>query len=172
MMSALVLKNASGINDVTFMRLWSVQLAQFLTTHGTGVQRVELFGSLARGKGTMGSDFDVIVCVDGFTSVQWLLDVRNAAGVGDMYGPSKASIRQRCALSAIGISPVQIEGATGISPWKQDYFLFPSDWRNRLETLQHLGDHTDPEFMQNIARDALTFVPNQGFAFPLFPRDK
>lgn len=166
------LVNNSGLDDVTFMRAWAVRLAQFLVADGKCVQGVELFGSLARGKGTMGSDFDVIVCVDGFTAAQWMSLVREKINGGALYDTSVAALRQRVTLEMIGLSSAQVEDATGISPKKIDYFLFPLDWRTRLDDLQRLGHHNDPKFMQNIARDALTFVPNQGFAFPLFPRDK
>lgn len=36
-----------------------------------------------------------------------------------------------------------------------DIFLFPPDWRERLDELQEALPHTDPDFMRNIARDAI-----------------
>ena len=170
-MDPIALKNMSGIDDVSFMRAWCVLLAQYLVQNGTGVRGVELFGSLARGRGTMDSDFDLIICVDGPIADQWMANVNDELAGFDTYSPSVASVRRRLALGAVKIDPDKLEAAVGIQPGKQDFFLFPADWRTRLAELQRLGRHTDVNFMQNIARDARTFVPDQGFPFPIFPRN-
>lgn len=163
------LENKSGLDDVTFMRAWAFQLAHRLYILGRGVLGIELFGSLARGKGTMDSDFDVIVCVEAFQAFQWLEAVRGQIRDRDAYGPSVAKIRRLEAMRTIGITPDRLYAATGIDGWRLDIFVYPPNWRDYLHELQVLGHHTDPNFMRNIARDALTFVPNQGFAFPIFP---
>lgn len=38
-----------------------------------------------------------------------------------------------------------------------DIFLFPADWDTRLDELQELGNHKDPNFMINIMSDAVDF---------------
>jgi len=164
------LVNNSGTSDKIFMRGWATSLADYIFRYGKGVKGLELFGSIARGDTmTMDSDFDVIVCVSTMDALLWMLEVRRAVEDDvDLYNESLASVRRRKALECLGISPVDLEAAVGIQPWKQDFFLFPHDWRDLLDELQLLGHHSDPNFMRNIARDALTFVPNQGFAFSVF----
>lgn len=35
-----------------------------------------------------------------------------------------------------------------------DIFLFPKNWKDRLDELQHALPHSDPEFMKKLALDA------------------
>ena len=42
-----------------------------------------------------------------------------------------------------------------INPAKLDIFVFPPNWRDKLDQLQEDLPNKDPNFMQNIARDAV-----------------
>jgi predicted nucleotidyltransferase len=163
-------KNRSGLDDVTLMRMLANGLGDVLYRRSNGVVRaVEIFGSLSRGGGTFDSDFDMILCVDDVCFMRWMRSIREAMD-GDMYDYSAAHIRRVFALEAIGLTDDDIANYIGIAPRKQDYFLFPLDWRKYIVLLQELGRHRDPDFIRNLSRDALMFVPNQGFAFPVVPR--
>jgi predicted nucleotidyltransferase len=161
------LENKTGIQNVTFMRAWATHLAGWLHRNGQGVQSIELFGSLARGEGGMDSDFDLIIAVDGFTSARWFYDVRDELMQDPFYGEGTALVRRQRAFKALKIDESGLEDGTGVKPDKLDIFLLPPNWRERLSELQELGSHSDPNFMQNIARDARTFVSEQGFPFPV-----
>lgn len=155
------------VSEVTSMRIKAIGLAGYLLRHGRRVVGIELFGSLARGGGTRSSDFDMIVVVDGFTAALWHMRVLKVMAIQAPGQESIASVRRRLALKVLEVSSIELEKTTGIHPWKQDFFLFPPDWRQRLPELQMVGSHKDPEFMANIARDARTYVPSQGFPFPV-----
>lgn len=160
------LENTSGVKNVMFMRAWATRVADWLHHNGQNVQGVELFGSLARGEGSMASDFDLIIVVDGFTSARWFYDIRDALGQNPFYENAAFARRQK-AFTAINVDENDISNGTGVALAKLDIFMFPTDWRGRLSELQDLGSHSDPKFMQNIAKDARTFVPDQGFPFPI-----
>jgi hypothetical protein len=86
---------------------------------------------------------------------------------GPFYGEGTALVRRQRAFKALKIDESGLEDGTGVKPDKLDIFLLPPNWRERLSELQELGSHSDPNFMQNIARDARTFVSEQGFPFPV-----
>jgi hypothetical protein len=166
------LLNNSGTDDVTFMRAWATHLASYLVTFGGHVQGLEIFGSLARGRGTINSDFDLILLGCPHITRQWNFIVHQRLYDNpeeDLYSESAAAIRRRSALEVIGIDMIDLENAVGIRPWKLDFFIFPAHWRKQLARLQQLGHHRDPRFMQNIAQDAIKFDPDRGFPFPTFP---
>lgn len=145
-----------------YMRGLANHLGGYIFHKGEGVKGVELFGSIARGEGvTLGSDFDVIILVDDLTALLWLCDVKAYADDFDeeIYSESVAGFRRRSALEIIGLSTDDIFGLTTVQARKQDFFLFPENWRDMLEELQFLGRHRDPEFTRNIARDAVAFDP-------------
>lgn len=137
------------------------------------VHEVLLFGSLARNG--RGRDIDLIVITDEWRSDQFMRTaltemqeieehaarlpiiadrIRNGA-----YGHKQA--RQAAAIEAIEGFEWELDVARSIAyPASIDIFVFPTDWRNRLEVLQLILPHHDPHFMQNIARDAMSLGRN------------
>lgn len=158
--------NVQVLAERALVREQANRLGDVIMGRGQHVLGVELFGSLARGGGRLGSDLDIIVLVDGFTAALWMFEVRDRIDDEDLYDESVAATRQRLALKHLGISSDELFAATGLPPKKRDIFLFPPDWRSRLGLLQQMGRHKDPEFMTNIARDAIAFAAFQGFLFP------
>lgn len=137
---------------------------QYLASFGEPVRSVEVFGSIARGNGGEFSDLDVILVVDDETASKWTEDVKKRLGYfgmafsnGGFYDSAKDA-RLEIAAEILGTVPE----AMFESPWYVrtiDVFLFPPDWRDRLDELQIIGQHSDPTFMQNVALDALRYDP-------------
>ncbi|MGB2787218.1 MAG: nucleotidyltransferase domain-containing protein [Candidatus Saccharimonadaceae bacterium] len=136
---------------------------QYLASFGGPVQWVEVFGSIARGSGGESSDLDVILVVDDETASKWAENVIKRLGYfgrafsnSDFYDSAKHA-RLDVAAEILGTVPEAI-----YLLWYMrniDIFLFPPDWRDHLDELQRIGRHSDPMFMQNVARDALRYDP-------------
>ena len=137
------------------------------------VHEVLLFGSLARAN--IGRDIDLILIADEFRSNIFMSKALEEMSItesivrliperADMirngaYGHKRA--RQDAAVEAIdGLEDV-LYSALGVAyPASLDIFVFPPEWRDRLEVLQFFLPHSDPHFMQNIARDAISIGRN------------
>jgi hypothetical protein len=157
-------RSFSDPQGLAFRRKKANRLAKYLLRHGSDVEGVELFGSLSRGEGGQYSDYDLIVCVDGIRAAEWMNQVRDAVD-GDLYDASVARLRQHFALKLIGLTERDVAKAVGIRRDRIDIFVFPTDWRARLHELQEFGDHIDPDFMWNIAEDAIAYDAHSGFPF-------
>lgn len=118
------------------------------------VSRVEFFGSTARGDDTVTSDLDVIVSVDEATFLRWMRSVTFKDEGCNFYGSQKVD-RLEAASVCLGTGHWLVEGWKGVL----DIFLFPENWKERLNELQEYGRHTDPQFMHKIVKDAALAVP-------------
>jgi hypothetical protein len=147
------------------MCLSANRIAGYMHNQGRHIKAVDIFGSVARRDCSLKSDFDLIVCTNRFTAALWRL--RLAQLSAKEAGYHLASLRRQAAFDVLGLDPMVVLLTTGVSPWKMDIFLFPQNWRKKLTQLQAQFDHHDPDFMKKIAHDARTYVPGQGFAFPI-----
>lgn len=136
--------------------------------HHALVRDIEMFGSVARDG--EGRDLDLILIVDESVFQNFTSDINTALrrppygkfGVYGTYG--SAAMRLNAAESALPYLHMFLSAAEDILSaecWNSgrqgrllDIFLFPADWRTRLEELQGAIPHDDPYFMRNIARDA------------------
>lgn len=123
------------------------------------VLAVQLFGSVARGTDGYQSDIDLIVICDSWRHDAWMKAVGErgrAAFETDSYFGSKESRREefeRFFKPTDYARPIHLYGV--------DIFVFPSNWREtevRAE-LQKSGGHSDPEFINKVAADAITYDP-------------
>lgn len=139
------------------------------------VLEVEVFGSIARGEATENSDIDLILIVDEPTARRFYDYVRFDHELSTNYRASKW-IRCRAANELLGcLDPTDtVEEYFDLLPecewlyellddtllpreligYMFDVFLLPINWKSRLDEFQELGQHSDQEFMRNIARDA------------------
>ncbi len=51
--------------------------------------------------------------------------------------------------------PLYLEAKARAYPAELDIFVFPLEWREYLDVLQKALPHEDPNFMKNIAKDAV-----------------
>ncbi len=117
------------------------------------VEKIEVFGSISRGMALGCSDIDMIVVVDTALAKEWLERCQFGFAEDELYTNRR---RDRLVHAASVLeTPWLGEG------WDAalDIFLFPPDWRSRLVELQTAGNHSDPDFMLNIAHDATAFDP-------------
>lgn len=127
------------------------------------VERVELFGSFGRGEGNSYSDYDLIVVVDEYYAEVWLDAVCDRGADFGTDNELYYSRREQRWLATVSLLDV-VAG----SHWhKLDVFVFPPNWRDdeELTRLQEEGRHHDPDFMRNIAHDAILFDEVTG-SFP------
>ena len=132
------------------------------------VHGVELFGSIAR-EGS-GNDLDLIVITDDgrgrdfIASLERYLkalpDDETARIMGyDMKNGVYADWRLRriAAWETLGrdFGAILREAETQIRGKIIDLFVFPRNWRDYLRALQEALPHEDPNFMRNIAADAV-----------------
>ncbi|MBI3984092.1 nucleotidyltransferase domain-containing protein [Candidatus Microgenomates bacterium] len=156
------------IEDIKFMRRLVTNFVGWLLKTSQGIIRVELFGALSRGGGSLDSDFDLVVCVSRFTAWRWRRKVRKLLHTDlDLYRWQTASARRKAAFELLHIDLEALQKQSDVDPFAIDIFLFVKDWRRRLSKLQKQGHHKDPNFMQNIANDAIRFFPEAGFIFPM-----
>ena len=121
------------------------------------VLAVQLFGSYSRGEDRPSSDCDIIVVADDLTAAKWLQNLEysfGSFGDGDAYWSAK-TLRQDL-FQRFFSWPSDLYDTSYFDP-----FVFSTDWQNEhtLAMFQERGNHRDPEFMQNIARDAITYDP-------------
>lgn len=137
------------------------------------IDSVEIFGSVARGEAKPGSDIDLIVVPHyGHIAETWAVLVDNQGdGVSYSSAASRNEVFRRlfavdfdehpfsyhwyAARNMLGMPDAPLGDHV-------DVFVFPPDWRTKLDELQRSLDHTDPMFMQNIAQDALRYDRSLG----------
>ena len=117
----------------------------------------EIFGSVAR-SGT-GRDIDLIVIVDEGTFQAFVSDVRRrneGRNAFDVYGKTRQRFFAADEATNGMIGDVVFSNLRGIVRRHDnlDIFLFPENWRHRLDEIQRALPNRDPNFMKNIARDA------------------
>ncbi len=130
---------------------------------GEPLVMIEVFGSVARGEQTPRSDLDVIMVVNETEFKWWMRMVTEYLGHfgrafsnADFYVAAKYARLQAAAIVFATYPDVFSASSESRTP---DVFLFPANWRDRLDTLQKMGRHSDPNFMANVARDALRYDP-------------
>lgn len=124
------------------------------------VQAVEVFGSVARGQ--EGNDLDLILVCDEETSKLFTELVETEAKISRLphtgryhgYALTRSNIAELVLAPDICDENNQFEAALAESEVGIDIFIFPPDWRNRLDELQGRMEHDDPKFMAKIAKDA------------------
>jgi predicted nucleotidyltransferase len=149
-------------------REMAVAAAAILKRH-RWVYGVELFGSVARDGS--GKDLDLIIISDdsrGSDFIELMEEYLKArpdddeiALMGyDMENGVYADwrLRKMVAMRVLGEGFVHnlIEAGSRISGATIDLFVFPRTWRDHLRVLQDALPHEDPNFMENIARDAVS----------------
>ena len=139
------------------------------------VMDVEVFGSIARGKAGENSDINLILTVGEPTARSFFDFIRFDKDLGADADADK-HIRCRWAYELLGCpNPREyvLRYFTQLPEWEDlfdmlygshrmydrigdmlDVLLLPVNWRSRLNEFQELGQFSDPEFMQHIARDA------------------
>jgi len=122
---------------------------------------VELFGSVARDGS--GKDLDLIIIsddsrgMDFIEMMQYHLMTGNVTLMG--YGIyADGHLRETVAMRVLreDFDDRLAKARSQISGANIDLFIFPHNWRNHLRSLQNALPHSDPEFMENIARDAVS----------------
>lgn len=124
------------------------------------VQAVEVFGSVARGQ--EGNDLDLILICNEETSKLFMELVETEAKISRLphtdryhgYALTRSNIAELILAPNICDKNNQFEAALAACEVGIDIFIFPPDWRNRLNELQDRMEHDDPKFMQKIAKDA------------------
>lgn len=121
------------------------------------VHDVLVFGSIARdGKGR---DIDLAIVTEDALADDFVEMTENALLYREgVYGA--AALRLRTASWALGpkFRGTLREVYREVGHCDLDVFVFPHDWRDRLDELQNAFPHEDPNFMANIARDACQVV--------------
>lgn len=157
----------SLVNKASFQKELTSVVNRFKTV--PIFQNVYLFGSVAR-NGT-GNDIDLIATVDEDLFAEW---VEAIWAVIDFWSSHK---RDRSTYFNRGLRNYMTTELTGLPdlcdsvgfrnvlgmkgyPIKSrfvpvDTFLFPHNWLDRLEELQKLFPHDDPDFMMKISKDAV-----------------
>jgi predicted nucleotidyltransferase len=134
------------------------------------IDDVYVFGSVAR-TGT-GNDLDIIVTVSEYHFRLWAEDLTSTLDdihekrVVDTY-MTAGDIRMLAADRLLGIPDEYSDGyidfsdAKGINGYPLetymfiDIFLFPEDWKQSVDELQSMLPNKDPNFMRNIAKEAI-----------------
>jgi len=158
----------AGDPRVFVNRAKAMQVANVLRC-ADGVRGVELFGSLARNG--QGNDIDIIIIVDDHDAAEFLdfagslmrdfeegENGRARIGCGQRNGAYHHKILRREAAEGVlgGDFCRRLFRAEALArPADLDIFVFPRNWREQLDVLQSTLPHSDPEFMQNIAQDAV-----------------
>lgn len=130
------------------------QAAKILCGH-PDINAVVVFGSVARDN--EGGDLDLILLCDEeiaqeFFSLVLLYQDRERYAYHDMK-----DIRRQAAVALLSgneLDSILRRMDNFVHPCDLDIFIFPPNWRERLDELQDALPHSDPYFMRNIARDA------------------
>lgn len=111
-------------------------------------QEVWVFGSIAR-EG-YGNDIDLIVGVDDESFKFYLETLKHDYGL--IYDqPGSSRVRLDAAMETL----VLPRGTYTVDAFRRvDIFLFPMDWKHRIDEVQDSFDHKDDEFTENLAADA------------------
>lgn len=132
---------------------WAGELARMCLPI-EGVKGLDLFGSIGRGQWTRMSDLDIIITVENNLYTEWLRLCRQSVA-HDFYSDHRYE-RLHAAANVLGANWLR-QGWVNVL----DIFLFPSNWRERLQELQLTLPHADPQFMANIAMDAVPYDEEQ-----------
>jgi predicted nucleotidyltransferase len=127
------------------------------------VQAVEVFGSVARSQ--EGNDLDLILVCDEETSQLFMERVEFEAKLAKLprigryhgYALTRSNIAEEILnpdIGSIDSDDHLFEEALAACEVGVDIFIFPPNWRNRLDELQGRMEHDDPKFMAKIAKDA------------------
>lgn len=131
------------------------QAAKALCEH-PDIKSVVVFGSVARDN--EGEDLDIILVCNEVIAEEFVYYVKSVLDEeeADPYTSAK-HIRRNIALTSFSceeLDSILNKVERFVSIYDMDIFIFPPDWRNRLDELQNALPHSDPHFMHNIARDA------------------
>lgn len=131
------------------------EAAKILCEH-SAIKAVVVFGSVAREN--EGEDLDIILICDESIVEDFLYYVGDVLvdGEEDPYTKAK-DIRRDVALTLLADEKFDVilgKVERFVSAYDMDIFIFPPNWRERLDELQNALPHSDPQFMRNIARDA------------------
>ena len=128
------------------------------------IHRVEVFGSVARDGS--GNDLDIILITDEDLALDFLEIAeakikRWAQTTAQESVYNNPHLRQEVAVQVLGDDFVDVLAATGriVDIAHLDVFVFSTDWRDYLETLQEALPHHDPQFMRHVAHDARVLAP-------------
>jgi hypothetical protein len=122
------------------------------------VQGVDVIGSVARNK--RGNDLDLVIVVDPVTYTSYVLALREQYPYGDDFYSSFKEDRLRAAL-------LTLKFTTPFTGWLNlatkgfclDIHLMPQGWKGEAEAIQGHLSHDDPNFVSNIAKDAVSLNP-------------
>lgn len=133
------------------------EVAAILKRHHS-ISGIELFGSIARDG--QGNDLDLIIISDDGGREFIELMGEGVTGLSndmrfDIY--HNFHLRVIVAIKVFGddFFDLLLEAEERIYWARIDLFVFPQNWREHLNVLQDALPHKDPEFMRNIARDAI-----------------
>lgn len=141
---SLRVESLSQITPYKDVELLLLQLKRSLS------KEIEIFGSMAR-EGC-GHDLDIIIIG---TEEEWQQFREKTLSYLE-HMPAGPIARGLSAWDVLGESFVTFD--MFFAPLPVDVFIFPQDWRKRLEELQEVFPHEDPDFMRNIEADALTLL--------------
>ena len=142
----------------------AVRVAQIFMHHPY-IHGVELFGSVARDG--LGHDLDLILITDKGRGSDFICLASDRFGRRDSLETEDLTLqrmecyntpdeRAKIAKRVLGGNFGELLAeAKRYTAAKLDIFVFPPDWRDHLRVLQEDLPHRDPNFMENIARDAV-----------------
>ncbi len=119
-------------------------------------QEIYCFGSVARDG--EGNDLDLAITVPEYLWCEFrqrvLEEIQSTKLSRVVYGFGTATTRFEIGYGLLGgrYAPFELPYS---KRWQIDLFLFPTNWRHRLGELQDALPHSDPNFMCNIAVDAV-----------------
>ena len=135
-------------------RAQAEQVAQIFMRH-PHIHGVELFGSVARNG--QGHDLDLILVTDVVRGFDFIREV--ATRLHEIATYNHPWERMGAARDVLGDNfnnlRIEAEDLIGYEYMALDILVFPHDWCERLYQLQKDIPHSDPNFMKNIARDAV-----------------
>jgi len=119
-----------------------------------GVSAVEVIGSVAReGRG---NDLDLVLVVDGIAYATYVLSLNEKMMCGEDYYWDFRQERHAAALRSLNFSlPLRGWLRLATADVSLDLHLLPEGWKTRADEVQHHLRHNDPNFVSNIAKDAV-----------------
>jgi len=125
------------------------------------VRGVEIFGSVARDG--VGNDLDIILLIDTnrFSSLYYDIAEFPYYGAGwDFFRPgigaeSTKLMRIELIQETLEMEDEMFRAEQLVGFGNMDIFVMDPKWRERLDYHQEMMEHRDPNFMCNIARDAV-----------------
>lgn len=148
------------MNTTTQVTFWqALEVGRVFLSHPR-VSGVSVVGSVARDK--RGNDLDMVVVTTGICYASFVCEMSAwtqwETGETDYYGHFKQA-RRSAALNALQFD-------AGFCGWLDlatrgfllDVHLMPSGWKEHVNEVQRHLPHLDPNFVGNIARDAVELV--------------